>query len=434
MMELFPEKPIFKIYSVSGVDGEDAGNYSLNFEGFLQSKQLISSKITVDYVEKNEIELQLQHLSDFEFLKNIHDNTQLILERMIYNDSELLNQTIDANTKFNKIFFINEMEFKQVRENGVDEETLILKGYDFKFLEENKILGHNVFYYEPLPEEEPDDFNKIKHYNESVESVFNYHWFNNILEPQILIKGSSPSGGSIIDFSRKIKGLYNESTSMPFTDTNGFVIVPKITNPFPTYSTTINKKNLLEFKIYIYDYMSNSNNVFDTYQVELMIVDNPIKNIKQFKVIYMPKKEIVINNRISNEFPSEIAINKNKEDYKNFVLIESNGYNSISARPTQLKNSDITTFESLESGESEDFNSLNNTGIGIINDKKIVEQVALQIDLEDFEYFKDIQTGDTLTLEEFNYAINGTFGIIKMSELIENDYIDYAIDELKKIN
>lgn len=386
------------------------------FLRFIQFGDILNSQINIKFIEENTSTINLKNENVFLEIYEKSKKTQLLFERLIYNETD---ENTGINSQFNQFLFLLSAKYIKTKlsdDNDNDSEQFTLFLTDFKgFVEKRKIVEHTKFYSSiPIDPEsgdpqEPDDFNKVK-YNLPWEDIVVDIYSRNIQFPVARVKGKTP----YFDDSRKVKGF----GSLVINNSN-----------FPNYSIMQEKVSILDFKIDAYNYF-NSINLFEVYKVEMKLINGLIK------VVYNPKKNLEIDNIFSKDTFSAYTYNINNENYFNDIIVESDETDFDYKHATNLKNNDITSFEIIESGKNdeENPNNLQTIATSKLEENRTKLETILEIEFKEKIFLKDFTAGDFVNMSNFANFINGNYIIKEIEEMIEEDYITYTISDMEKID
>ncbi len=374
----------------------------------IRFKDITSSSITTNYIGANTLELSFKDREKANEYQLLAKDNAILIERLTYfttdNDEE-------ESSEYNLFFFFNGYTLSENYEN---DNVFTFNFLDWKgYIEGKKIVNHNV-YYDTLPTNETDDFNKIKYPNTDL------------------------SGGDVRSFEEIIIDIYQRNigdmTNSPLKKNKGKSLVDidddrkvksfnglKINNRnFPEYRTLQEKKTILDFKSLYYDYAESVQGK-DVYNVELKLIGEYIR------IIYNVPRPLTIDNIFSKDIMSFYNLENQKENYINDVLVESQAQDVISVEEKRIQPHDLTTFETLETSANEDGDttSMSNNGISKLEELKERIITTVEIEFKEYTFFKDIKPGSNIELLNFNDVINGTYQIEEITEIIEDDYITY---------
>ncbi|RPJ25955.1 MAG: hypothetical protein EHM25_02755 [Nitrosopumilales archaeon] len=342
----------------------------------------------------------------------------MMIERLIYPEITPVDHSF-----FNPMFFITKNSM--VYDVGLS--TYTVSAIDWKgFVEARRICQHNVFY-ESIPinpetgdPELPDDFNKIKYNNVNVETMLidlysrNIGYKNSGADgfPVVRNKGKDPSYLGI-DTTREIPAYaYMQCNS---SGTIG-------------YTTLLVKQSLLDIKKDLFNFTRSEDPGY-IYNVELKI-ENGLLYVE-----YRISRTLTVDNYFNKDIPISASYDYDTEEYFNYIVVESSGDNFDYMPVKTYATGDLTSFEMQEEMDNDDgfLEQLQTKGksLSVEFAEKIISMFEMHF--ADREYLKDIKVCDIIELNNFSIEFNGRYQILKLSEIIENGYISYAIDEMEQI-
>lgn len=428
MKSVYSFQPTDPVYYVHRFIDQNTGFELLDI---LKYEDIITSKIEYNSRDSSVLDLTLK---DFTLVDEIFevDNKQIMLERLYYDDNTI-DDDYTKNGKYNQYFFVNSCSVTLEQTTEGEKRTISLQAFDFSGFFLKRLLHDQTSGYTAPPPTDPntgaypDDFDKIKYpkstfgepsnpdLNFIVDFVYRHYVFESSFPSE---KGVSPLE---LVYIRNCKLIDNYI----FNNEN-FVY---------DYYTTQDKKSVFDFLTQMFN-TAVSNNVTDIYRPFLKFTQN-----SNFLTLSLNgNKSIQINNINSRDFP--VSITKKIENIgispvSRFVQQTGDNYNSVSGGGGSINQWILPKYWNLEVGEDSDNTDNLVTALQALDEEQIQENKVttdLEIEFKDLKYVKDFFINDTLELINFNKYVDGLYQIRKITEIIENDYVSYSIDELVDIS
>lgn len=382
---------------------------------YLRYQDLVSSKITLQRVDEDTCELSITREEVFNQLHQAHKLAPLAFERLVYED---ITDEISETAEYNPLFFMNFGKIAVGFEDGIPKKEFTIGCYDWKgFYEKRKIFQHTKFY-NPLPPEEPDDFNKIVFTNGDFPTILNNAYRDNMGYegnlPKQYKKGIDNTLGAGL---RYVNGYWK-----PWFFYSDFT--------FPKYTTVQVEKSILDFKRTYYDYMQNNLNNYKIFHTRAKIVNGLVNPV------HLLNSEITIDNETNNDQPVSWSDEYNETVSANFIIVNSDAYDTKFKVTSDIKDRDSTSFEVLVdssiSDETIDWESyLETRGRENLELNKPIEVQSFEVEFSNMLFLRDFYVGDILNLLNFA-GYSGKYSIAKITEVIEGNYVSYVIDEMTK--
>lgn len=380
---------------------------------------LKSVKMSLNYIKGDELTVEFETYSVYKEFFDLSRERDIAIQIMVYDEEELDDETTPTS-KYNNIFFVSK---KSISEKVDGDSTYQLFGKDWKgFIEYRRFLTHTVFYEpEEIPVENgekkyPDDFNKIKFGDIFFQDQLRYFYENDIFDPYFLAKGSKPLK---TDEHRQIGILLG--TELTINE-----------DRFDIYNTLQERKTLGDYKEAYYK------TAFDNGNYTVARVDTKLQKVVdgyKIRVAYNPRTNHQISNEFGNDDVSEATYDIDANEYYNSIYVESGKEDFISTHYQKRGTNEITTYEFFETSQEDGGNttSMSNYAKQLMSEKmKKVTRTAM-IYFAKKDYLKDVKIGDIVEMTDFNDLLNGEFIISKLTMVIENNTVDFSIDEMIEI-
>lgn len=394
-------------------------NEAIRFAFYLDNSHLNNSKQELEYIDPDKVTIAFKDYDNFLRVANYLDDNTLIFQRMIYKEDELDN-SLTANANYNPIYFVNQQTFA-MSVNYDNNFTMV--AYDWKgFIEDKRILTHNVFYTEatlptdpddPTKKTYPDDYNKIKMYSMNMDEQLKYFYMNDIINPYAFAKGVEPPRTTV----RQIAHLGINALT--------------INDTMFDYDTLQERKSLLEYKKKYYNTILN-NGEYKIARVDCKLLD---KGDGTFGIapVYNPQNTIVIDYKFSLDDVPSFSYDVSNLDYANAIYVESDSDDFDYKTKIQRASRDITTFEYYDTSTNDDGDTTSIQSYANEQFYKHREKITRSVEIlfNTKVFLKDIKIGDIIELQNFMDGLNGKYIITKLTEVIEGNSLRYSIDEME---
>lgn len=386
----------------------------------LTSSNLLNFKIEYNYIETDLLTLETANFDVFNEIYQMAQTNTIIIERL-YNTRDEINESGGtlADSIYNNIFYVNKLTLTD--SVNTDDNARTIVAYDWKgFVEDRKLISHNVFYTaDTLPVDEetgevsyPDDFNKIKYSNNFVDQIKEIY-NNNIIDPYHLVKGVEPYREAN---NRKVKG-YNDTELI-------------VNGTLTSYNTLQEKKSILEYKTKFY------NTSFDNENYNVLRVDNTIYNSGgnyYNSIVYNPQNTHIIDYLLSLDKINDFTIDIDGTEMYNFAYVESDSDDFDYKSSYDVKDRELTSFETFgtSSNDDGDTSSIQSSADELLNSSRELVTRTAEIYFNEKIFMKDIKVGDFVEFYNFDTLLNGRYIIKKITEIFEGKLRTYSIDEME---
>ena len=362
----------------------------------------INLEMTFNHIERDEFTIDFKNYNQFNILKNIFNNNDIVLELVLYNKKIGDYQPINLYymTGFNEVY------------NGNSEWEVSISGTDWKgFIEERRYILHNVI------DKNPDnpDFDKVRFtLHENINSKVFFPLIDNALKSgKNISKGAEPK----ISNDRKINILNNMI----------FKLKEDITIP-----------NYLQDKCYISDFRKQWCDICFSDINWFYSLDRPKvttkKNNGMIDLYYNQQNVHFVNYKNTKDVINKLEIINDKSDYKDSACVYSQEKDAISYQLNGIKyenriaiyDAEITdapyadnNITTLITKAKQEINTNTNT----YTFNADIELVGLPL--------VDWTVGDVVSFQNFPVSINGAFEItsIQLSANHDNGYLEFKINE-----
>lgn len=418
---------VFKVYTFN----TRFENYSFSKISFIKDiffRDIINSEMKINFFEPNELIVKLKNYELFEELLNIYNESGLVFERVIHKEANY------QENKFNKIFFINKINFKS------SEFNYEITGLDWKHFESKKIVNHNVFFNNlTLPVDEdgdkyfPEEFNKYRNNTQNQTNLIKDILKRSILEPFYNVKGNDP------------REIYTATNGInlfsKFYWLNDIIVEDYGISNDKIYTFLKEKASVTGFKSDIYNFYGINNFCVHRVESELsndnltlfykknnnIIIDNFYNEDKLIDFTF----EIDDQNLVNESFSESSSDDFLGAQYSNNSLQNTNSFQNI--KIGRLGTGEPLSVSIAEENNSDWFNFLNSKNEELINSNITKKSYSLEIEFRDKYFLKDFDVCDIIELVNFEEIINGRYLIKSISEIIEDNYITYAIEDMQKL-
>lgn len=416
MKYLYPEQPIFEMYTVDVVAG------LAELVGDIAASAIVSSKITQELGKGGSLELKIKKKSLWLDLYNNIKVRPVFLARVI--DGDIVN-----------IYYLNDPEYHLKNSDGKVEEEYLIRGSDFSaWYLDTKQIENNV-YEDNIPEQDTPDaykFNKFDTVNKGIA----YHIediFSNML-PNTKVPLIAATGAHCPRDRLKGRSSFKNDPMRQVAEMGEFDYSEIETSSNGIYVRLKKGRSMLNMLNYVMDAFYKKGEDFAGRQRAAYNEDTS----KVDFTLYAPVTH-EIDAKVSQKLITEYDYKLQTSTQLNDVLVESsNELDFYSKRVLDFYDELSTTRELwMENPPDDDPNaaSLSTTANNALIDNAKNEIVTFDIDFKNFDFWINLNEGDKLHL--FNFAdiwqgLNGVYKIYSFTEIIEGLSVSYTVDEMRK--
>lgn len=412
MQRVEENEELFRVYALN--------NSTQNFVRTIVPRDLLDSTITMQHIEANNLTLNMSDREKFLELYNLSLNYTIVFERLIYSRDEMSeNGGTTPESYYNEVFYGVKFTLSEDAEYN---NAYTITAIDWKgFVEDRKIMSHNVFYSPAdLPVDPdtgdyifPDDFNKIKYSNNFVDQIKEIY-MDNLINPYTFRKGIEPP---------------RTGTSRKFVGYDDLALI--VNGTLTAYNTLQEKKSILEYKTKFYE------TAFDNFNYNVLRVDNYIYyNGSDYSnsIVYNPQTTHIIDYEQSLDKIDAFTLDIDGTEYLNYAYVESDGddfdFDAVSGRKT--KDPSIFEYYGTSQNNDGDTSSIESNAIENLNASREMVTRTAEVFFNQKEYFRDIKIGDIVKFENFpTDLLNGRFIITQLTELMDGKTKTYSIDSME---
>ena len=429
MYSFLPTDYVFNVWKLNIAND----NYDLVTK--LQYQDIINSSIELNSRGADILKLQIKNYDTATLLGDTGIDDVYLYERLIYQNPE---QTMTYESEFNLFFWATKIAYTFERIDNILQTTFTVEAQDFKgYVEDYKFIQITTLANPgPQPVDNNGDlpymFNKIQFpttngigCNGTLFEVLRWIYKYNITEPQLVTKGENDFSYTPID-RRKVKGLDN-------------LTVSSNVDSLEIYKTLKNKCTITDFLAELYDFYDDKNNNAGVYNCRpniKMLSNNKIA------VLIVKSRPYLIDNLNVNDEPIRYDYVLDKSTRCTSAICESNQndtrfheffYGSgggATAVGRGLSTRELLTQYDYDPTDDEAFRNHTRQTLYATDP---IEDISLEIEFKNHIFLKDFTVNDRIQLINFNPdLLNTTLHILQLTEIIEDNYVSYAISKSQK--